>query len=87
MNKTETPDYLTPPQIASRLGVAHAKVLAWISAGDLLAVDLSSDRRERPRWRICRKDLDEFLARRASAPRRKVTRRSQGQDRLEENYY
>lgn len=61
-------EFLTPPAIAIKLGVAHKKVLNFIESGELPAVDLSSKRDVKPRWHVRRSDLDEFLARRASRP-------------------
>ena len=60
--------YVSPPEIAKVLRVSHAKVLRWIRAGDLLAADLATHRGQRPRWRIARADLEDFLARRATGP-------------------
>ena len=60
--------YVSPPEIAKVLRVSHAKVLRWIRSGDLLAADLATHRGQRPRWRIARSDLDDFLAHRAATP-------------------
>ena len=45
--------YLTPRDIASDLGCNLSKVLAWIKAGELRAVNIAvrADSRK-PRWRI-----------------------------------
>jgi excisionase family DNA binding protein len=72
--------YLTPPQIAEILGVAHEKILQFIRTGELRAIDLSSKRGHRPRWHVSRDDLEDFLNRRAAKPlppsrRRKRRRR------------
>ncbi len=54
--------YYTPPELAQILDVAHGKVLAWIRSGELPAVDLSTDRRERPRYKVSETDLKQFLS-------------------------
>ncbi len=51
--------YQTPPQCARLLGVTVGKVLIWIRAGQLKAVNLSSG--DRPRWKIHPDDLQRFL--------------------------
>lgn len=60
---------LTPPEVASLYGVEPAKVIAWIRAGELPAVNLATrpDAR-RPRYRIREADLDVFEQRRAVKP-------------------
>lgn len=60
--------WLTPPQIADRLGVSPDKVHAWIRSGELAACDLSERRGCRPRWRVDPADLDAFLSRRRAQP-------------------
>ena len=81
--------YLTPPQIAEQLGVAHEKILNFIRTGELRAIDLSSCRGSRPRWHISREDLESFLARRAAtpspAPKRKK-KKAKGYDSVIEFY-
>jgi excisionase family DNA binding protein len=59
---------LTPPQVARLLAVKADKVLAWIGAGELAAVDVRSPGATRPRWRITQEALDGFLARRSARP-------------------
>jgi hypothetical protein len=61
-------EYLKPPAIAKLLGVQAGKVLAWIAASELVAVDLSERRAKRPRWRVSPADLEAFLERRKSQP-------------------
>ena len=62
-------EYQTPPQVADVLGVGHDKILVWIHSGELRAIDVSTTRGQRPRWRISRIDLEDFLKRRAAIPR------------------
>ena len=61
-NDMSKPEYLTPPQVSALLGVGHDKILAWVHSGELRAVDLSATRGKRPRWRISRQALDDFLS-------------------------
>ena len=35
---------LTPPEVAELWGIAHDKVLTWIRAGELAAIDASTTR-------------------------------------------
>jgi len=56
----------TPPEIAKRFGVSRAKVLAWITSGELRAIDCSTRQGARKRWRIDAADLAEFEAARAN---------------------
>ena len=67
--------FLTPPQAAELLGVGHHKVLFWSNSQELRAIDLSQGRNVRPRWRISRQDLEDFLARRSTSPEPKSSRR------------
>ena len=72
---TETPVYLTPPEVAKRLRIRPDKVLAWIRSGELTAIDVSESQGGRPRWRVSEADLQDFLKRRQSQPAPKQTRR------------
>lgn len=72
---------LTPPQVAKRLGVTHDKILVWIHRGEMRAVDVSTTRGGRPRYRVSEEDLEDFLDRRAVTPppsKQRRSRRSQG---------
>jgi excisionase family DNA binding protein len=60
------PAWLTPPEIARLLRCRGSKVLTWIRTGRLAAIDVSDT--NRPRYRIARAALDEFLANRAVTP-------------------
>lgn len=57
---------LTVPEIARMLGVNQSKVLAWIAADELRALNVASTRATRPRWRIDPGDLAAFEASRAN---------------------
>lgn len=57
--------FLTPPEISKRFGVATEKVLYWIRSGKLRAVNLGNGS-IRPRWRIDPDDLARFLEKRSN---------------------
>jgi excisionase family DNA binding protein len=57
---------LTPPQVASLIGVNADKVLTWIRRGELRALNVSEG--IRPRWRIEHDDLMAFKATLANTP-------------------
>jgi len=74
---TTTPDiirFLTPPAVAKRLGVTPERVISWIRAGRLRAVNLS-DGPIRPRYRVAPDDLERFLTSREVSPRPRPVRR------------
>lgn len=56
--------FLTPPEIARRLGCGHEKVLGWIRRNQLPAYNLNEDGQpeSRPRWTVAIEDLEAFLA-------------------------
>ena len=70
------PAFSTPPQIGKLLHVRIDKVRGWIRSGELVASDLSERPGGRPRYRISRDDLDDFLQRRQVRPAPKTTRRT-----------
>lgn len=81
MNKA----YLTPPAVAALLGVQPAKVRRWIASGELSAANLAERASGRPRFRVSRQALDDFLASRTpSAP--KPRKRRKRQERAMEYY-
>jgi hypothetical protein len=61
--------------VAARLMVDPGRVLGWIKAGKLLAIDVSEGSGERHRWRITPEDLAAFEASRKNQPPAKVRRR------------
>ncbi|MCA9109821.1 MAG: helix-turn-helix domain-containing protein [Planctomycetaceae bacterium] len=71
--------YLTPPQYAAMLGCKPSKVIQWIEAGELRAVNQSDG--PRPRWKIPPDAITEFENKRGpklsvpSAPKRQAQRR------------
>lgn len=51
---------LTPPELAKQWGVSREKVLQFIRAGELPAIDLSSPASTKPRFRIDVADVAAF---------------------------
>ena len=87
MTATIEKQFFSPPEVAELLSVGHDKILHWISSGQLAAVDVSTNRIQRPRWRIAKSALDDFLTRRSSAPPPKKTRRRPRQSAGVHEYY
>jgi len=77
---TAEKEFLSPPEVAELLRVSHSKVLTWIATGDLRASDVASYRGQRPRWKVARQDLQDFLDRRAATPPPKTRRRKRKPD-------
>jgi excisionase family DNA binding protein len=70
--------WLTPPEIAERLRVDASKVIGWIRAGRLVAINVSEG--ARPRYRIDPAEFDRFIAGRSTSPPPSTTRRKRRQD-------
>jgi excisionase family DNA binding protein len=66
------PITLKPKQVAERLGVNSDKVLAWIRAGELSAINVAQKASGRPRYRIDPVDLAAFEAHRRIYPKRQA---------------
>jgi excisionase family DNA binding protein len=60
-------------QVAESLGIGRDKILRWIAAGLLPAMNLGAGS-TRPRWRISREALDAFLKSRQTAPQQQSRR-------------
>lgn len=75
-------EYLTPPEAAKLLRVDPATVICWIRSGELLASNLASRSARRPRYRISRQALDDFLAGRQVQVRPKIIRRKRNDARV-----
>ncbi|MCE6951527.1 helix-turn-helix domain-containing protein [Cereibacter sphaeroides] len=56
--------YKTVREVADRLKVAETKVRHWIRTGELRAIDIGQG------WRLADPDLERFLMRHETAPRR-----------------
>ena len=59
---------LSPPQLAAQWGIDVAKVLTWIKAGELRAINAATTRTGRPRYLIDQADIATFEAGRAVQP-------------------
>jgi excisionase family DNA binding protein len=54
--------FITPNQLAKTLGIKPDKILAWIHAGQLVAVNVAANANgQRPRWRIDPDEVTRFL--------------------------
>jgi excisionase family DNA binding protein len=62
-------------EVAKRLSVTTGRVLTWIRAGRLRAIDVAEGTGKRHRWRITPEALAEFEATRTVAPNRPTPRR------------
>ena len=72
----QTKSKLTPPEIARRWGIGTSKVLGWIRAGELRAIDAAASPGQRPRYLVDITDLAAFENRRAvTGPTRSSRRR------------
>jgi hypothetical protein len=65
----------TPPELARRYGVNPDKVVSWIDAGELAAMNLATTTGGRPRYKITDEAVQAFEARRAVVPAAPVRRR------------
>lgn len=68
--------YMTPPEIAKLLRVSPCTVLGWIRKAELRAVNVGSGN-QRPRFRVRRESLDEFLRSREVQPPVPIKRQRQ----------
>ena len=68
MAATQSPQKITPPQLAREWGIATDKVLNWIRSGELRAVNAATKRNGVPRYLIDRDDIAAFERARAAAP-------------------
>jgi excisionase family DNA binding protein len=59
-------EYLTTAEAAEMLAVHQGKIIDWIALGLLPAFNVALRAGPKPRWRIRRADLDEFLRQRSS---------------------
>jgi excisionase family DNA binding protein len=60
--KGASDDLLTVTEVAGRLKVNRDKVLGWIHYSRLRAANTAKGALGRPRWRIKKSDLEDFLA-------------------------
>ena len=71
---------LTPPEVAQRYGVDPAKILTWIRAGELRAMNAATTRGGRPRYLIDEADLADFELGRSATPPPKPQRKRRETD-------
>jgi excisionase family DNA binding protein len=55
------PKLLSVADVAEQCGVDPGKVLVWIHAGELVAVNIAKSKTTRPKWRIRETAVEEFL--------------------------
>lgn len=60
---------ITPPMLAREWGVTVDKIIGFIRSGELVAIDASARRNQRPRYLIDRADIEDFERRRAVVPK------------------
>jgi hypothetical protein len=76
-------EILTPPQVAKQLGVDPNTVIGWIRTSQLKGANVGSGD-QRPRYKIKRTDLDDFLeSRQPEAPRKRQRRPKKPADEIE----
>ena len=63
-----TRGYLSPADVATELGIRVAHVLRWLRTGELRGSNVALRATGRPRWRISRQALDQFLLARQPSP-------------------
>lgn len=70
--------FFTPPKLAKRYGVSTDKVVRWILAGELEAMNFATTTNGRPRYKIPASAVEAFEARRQviSRPSKPRPRRS-----------
>jgi hypothetical protein len=79
---------LTPPQLAARWGVSPDKVLALIHSGQLMAINLATNPRGRPRYRLRLSEIERFEeARSTKPPPPKRRRRRREAETAGKNYF
>jgi len=84
----ETPEHLTPAQLAKRWGVDRDKILGWIRSGELSAIDTVAKQGGRPRYRVAVEAVLAFEQRRSvqPPPRRSRQKKSSKQDGIIQFY-
>ena len=85
----QTRQKMTPPELGKLWGVSPDKILGFIRAGELKAIDVSSNRGSpRPRYLIDKKDVEAFeLARAVVPPAPKTRRRRRRRDPAIREYF
>lgn len=75
ISQQSLPPTYSPGQLARNLGITVDKVLNWIRNGQIDAIDVSTDRSGRPRYRIDADAIAKFKAARNPTPLTKPIRR------------
>lgn len=69
----ESKEYsLRVSDVTKQLHVSTATVSAWITAGELPAIDVRSGNATNPAWRIAPEDLQAFIASRSNQPKHDI---------------
>lgn len=62
-------EFITPPQLAKRWGVAVEKIWQLIDNGSLVAINFATDPNgQKPRYRITLEEVSRFLEARSTKP-------------------
>lgn len=78
----------TPPEVARYLRVKASKVISWIEAGELHAIDVANKGSRRPRYRIPLDAIRAFERMRAVVPPTpKTPRRPRNAERPRKHYF
>ena len=75
MPEAHTPAGLTTREVARLLRVGTSKVIAWIKAGELVAINTATSLSGRPRYVVLPDAIAEFQKRRTAGPTPKPARR------------
>jgi hypothetical protein len=82
------PQLFTPEEIGKPYGWSAERVRRWCESGELRAINTAEKLSgQRARWRITMADWEEFLQRRANAPKPTPRRRRQAVDANEHRYF
>jgi hypothetical protein len=73
--RSKQPGKLTPPEVARLLRCSPEKVIGWIRAGELKAINAAARLGGRPRYLVDRAELGDFERRRTVAPAQPRTHR------------
>lgn len=88
MSDFNSPVMITPPAYAKRIGVKPDKVVSWIRAGELRAIDVSEKPGTgKPRFRISEADISAFEESRTFQPPTKKRRRRRHRDEEFSKYF
>ena len=68
-------NYLSTGEVSRQLRVAESKVRHWIVSGQLAGINVAASETQRPKWRISRQALEEFMAKRQATPASKFSRK------------